>query len=558
MGISLRPQHLKRYKDIAKLLLKYGKSDLVSAAGLEESLLEEDKKVEITEKIDDLPRDLENLGPAYVKLGQFMSTRSDMLPIEYVEALERLQDKVKPFPLEQVHEIFSHETGIRFSKAFEEFDAVPIGAASIGQVHKAKLRDGKVVVVKIQRPDIREQIFEDLDVFCEVSEFLQEHTDFGKRFMIESTIKEFRKAVLRELDYKSELQNLRILAKNLAEFELIVVPEPVEDYSTSKVLTMDFIRGTKVTSISPLKKLELDGKKLAEELFKAYMKQIVIDGFYHSDPHPGNIFLTDDNRIALLDLGMVGYISAEMQMNLLHILLAIGDGRGDDIAEYTLKVGKETEFFNKNDFKTEINDLVSVYKSIPLKDLQIGKIILEITKICGKNGIYISNELAMLGKTLLNLDKVGKTLDPEFEPNEAIRRNTDDLMKKKLMKSVSSSKPYEVLLESKEFFEKLPLRVNKILDKVSNNEVELKVKSIDEVYLMNGFQKIANRIMGGLILASLIVGAALIMRIESSFNILGYPGIAMILFLAAAVGGIITIFRIFFVDERSVKKEKAT
>src|SRR5438067_9438986 len=149
MGISLRPQHLKRYKDIAKLLLKYGKLDLVSAAGLEESLLDEDKKVEITEKIGDLPRDLEELGPAYVKLGQFLSTRSDMLPIEYVEVLERLQDKVKPFPLAQAQEIFSHETGIRFSKAFEEFDAVPIGAASIGQVHKAVLRDGKVVVVKI-------------------------------------------------------------------------------------------------------------------------------------------------------------------------------------------------------------------------------------------------------------------------------------------------------------------------------------------------------------------------------------------------------------------------
>jgi predicted unusual protein kinase regulating ubiquinone biosynthesis (AarF/ABC1/UbiB family) len=168
---------------------------------------------------------------------------------------------------------------------------------------------------------------------------------------------------------------------------------------------MDFIKGTKVTSITPLRKMEIDGKKLADSLFRAYMKQIVIDGFYHSDPHPGNIFLTSDNRIAVLDLGMVGYVSQDLQQNLLRILLAIGDGRGDDVANYSMQIGKLTDTFDKESYKHEINELISRYSSMPLKNIEIGKVIIEITRISGSNGMYIPSELTMMGKTNLSLIK---------------------------------------------------------------------------------------------------------------------------------------------------------
>ncbi|MEO6695685.1 MAG: AarF/UbiB family protein [Ignavibacteria bacterium] len=554
MGISLSPQHLKRYKDLSRLFLKYGSKDLLTAGGAEEKLLDEDREESPVAKIEDLPGDLEKLGPTYIKLGQFLSTRSDMLPEQYLLVLERLQDGVQQIPFSEVEEILSKEIPMRFSKAFKDFDVEPVGAASIGQVHKAILPDGREVVVKIQRPGIRAKIIEDLAAFDEIGEFVQEHTEMGKRYMIHSMIEEFRKAILRELDYKNEVQNLKILSANLSEFEDIVVPLPVEDYCTSKVLTMDFIKGTKITSISPLKKLDLDGKKIAESLFKAYLKQILIDGFYHSDPHPGNVFITDDNKLALLDLGMVGYISGELQSNLLHIMLAIGDGRGDEVADYAIKIGKQTEFFNKQEFKSQLNELIAINRSTKLGDLELGRIILEMTKVSGRNGILVPNELTMLGKTLLNLDKVGKTLDPLFDPNESIQRNANELMKKKFSKSASSQKPYEILLEAKEFFEKLPSRVNKIMDKVTDDEIKIKVNAVDEVYLMNGFQKVANRITMGLIIAALIIGAALIMRLETSFKIIGYPGLAMIFFLMAAIGGIMLVYRIIFVDEMEMTK----
>lgn len=555
MGLSLKPQYLKRYKNIAKLFMKYGRADMLTAAGLEEVILEEDKKEEVTSEIEHLPDDLEALGPAYVKLGQFFSTRSDMLPEQYVEVLQRLQDKVKPFDFKTVKEIVESEIGMRFSKAFQEFDEEPLGSASIGQVHKAVLKNGKVVVVKIQRPNIREEIGDDIDAFKEIAQFLTDHTEFGKKFMLASMIEEFKKSVLRELDYRNEIQNLKILSKNLKEFKNIIVPLPVEDYSSSKVLTMDIIKGTKVTSVSPLKKLELNGKTLAETVFKAYMKQIMIDGFYHSDPHPGNVFVTHDNKIALLDLGMVGYVSNEMQTNLLHIVLAIGDGRGDEVADYALKIGNLGDEIDKQSFKSKISELVARQRTTSLENLEIGRIILEVTKLCGENDITLPNEFAMLGKTLLNLDKVGKILDPSFNPNESIRKNADDLMRKKLLQSSTSKKSYDVLLDSKEFFEKLPSRVNSILDKVSNNEIEVKVKSIDEVYLMNGLQKIANRIAIGLILAALIIGASIIMQIESEFTIFGYPGLAMICLIIAFAGSLTLAFNVLFSDEHTHTKK---
>jgi predicted unusual protein kinase regulating ubiquinone biosynthesis (AarF/ABC1/UbiB family) len=555
MGISLNPKYLKRYKDIAALLWKYGKTDLISTAGLEEVALEEDKNQDIVAEIEHLPDDLEKLGPTYVKLGQFFSTRSDMLPQTYIDVLERLQDKVKPVPLEQIMKVIDEEIPMRFSKAFLEFDPEPIGAASIGQVHRAVTRDGRPVVVKVQRPDIKQQVLEDLEAIEQIAGFMQEHTELGKKFLIGSLITEFKKSVLRELDYRNEAQNLKLLAENLKYFQYVTVPLPVEDYSTSKVITMDYIRGTKVTTVSPLRKLEFDGARLAEALFKAYLKQILIDGFYHSDPHPGNVFITDDNKIALLDLGMVGYLSEEMQNDLLHILLAIGDGRGDEVAEYAIKLNTNTNI-NKIEFKSKINELVSQQKTTSLQNLQIGRIILEITKICGENGINIPHEFAMLGKTLLNLDKVGKTLNPNFNPNQSIRRNVDDLVKERMLKTASSKRYYNVFLESQEFIEKLPARVNNILDKVTNNEIEIKVKTIDEVYLMDGLQKIANRIAIGLILSAAIIGAAIIMRIETTFTILGYPGIAMILFCIAIVGSISLAYKILVYDESTKKKEK--
>ncbi|HVR75835.1 MAG TPA: AarF/UbiB family protein, partial [Planctomycetota bacterium] len=254
MGISLKPQHLKRYKDIAWLFMKYGRTKLVKNAGLDTVLdASEGASAEKGDPApDQLADDLEKMGPTYVKLGQLLSTRPDFLPLPYIEALTRLQDKVGPFPYEEVEKIIAAELGARVSKLFSEFDPTPIAAASLGQVHKAALRDGRLVAVKVQRPAIREQIAEDLEVLDEIAQFLDKHTETGRRYEFQRILEDFRKSILRELDYRQEARNLTILDENLKGFDNIVVPSPIDDYTTSRVLTMDYIRGKKVTSLGPL------------------------------------------------------------------------------------------------------------------------------------------------------------------------------------------------------------------------------------------------------------------------------------------------------------------
>ena len=550
MGLSLKPQHLKRYKDVAVLLMKYGRSDLVKAAGLDPTLDDESPAATATDPAaSELANDLERMGPTFIKLGQLLSTRPDILPLPYLHALTRLQDRVEPFSFAEVEGIVISELGVRLSKAFSEFEAKPLAAASLGQVHRAAMRDGRPVAVKVQRPDIRERVMEDLDALEEIAEFLDHHTEMGRRYGFVQILDEFRRSLLRELDYRQEAQNLTLLRRNLAEFSAIVVPAPIEDYTTSRVLTMEYVSGTKITTLSPVAMLELNGAALAEQLFRAYLKQILVDGFFHADPHPGNVLVTDAGQIALLDLGMVGRIAPRLQEPLLQLLLAISEGHSDDAVRFALKVGEVRPDFDEPEFSRRVADLVGRHQDAELRNMQVGKAVLEIGRISGDVGLRLPSELTMLGKTLLNLDQIAEALDPTFNPNASIRKNAAEIMRGRLLKSASPGNMFGGILELKEFMERLPRRVNKILDTVANNQLEVKIDAIDEARLMAGFQKVANRITLGLLLASLIIGAAMLMQVETSFRILGYPGLAIIFFLLAAGGGIALMLSILLKDE---------
>jgi predicted unusual protein kinase regulating ubiquinone biosynthesis (AarF/ABC1/UbiB family) len=501
-----------------------------------------------------LAKDLEKLGPTFIKLGQLLSTRADLLPAPYLDALTRLQDHIEPFPYEEVDRIVSSELGVRISKAFEEFDPIPIGAASLAQVHRAWMRDGRAVVVKVQRPNIRELIVGDLEALGEIAHFMDQHTELGKRYEFENMLVQLRKSLLRELDFTIEANNLHTIGENLAEFENIVIPEPVDDYTTTRVLTMDFITGKKITDLSPLRLLEIDGALLANELFSAYLKQFLVDGIFHADPHPGNVFITDDDQIALLDLGMVGRVTRGFQDNLLRLLLAISEGRGDTAAEAAVRMGEAKEGFDRRTFDRRIADLVNENSDAILSRLNAGKVTLEITKVSADCWFRLPAEFTMIAKALLNLDRVVYTVDPTFDPNAVIRERANEILERNLLKSMAPSNLISGVVDLKEFAEKLPSRVNRILDAAGNNELRFKVDTIDEKVVLEGLQKVANRITLGLIVAALIVGAALLMRVETSFRILGYPGLAIILFLLAAIAGVVLAFSIVFYDVKRIKK----
>jgi predicted unusual protein kinase regulating ubiquinone biosynthesis (AarF/ABC1/UbiB family) len=544
--VKLSPHYLKRYKDITVLLLKYGQAGNLSRFAAEEvgtPSAQADAK--------DLPDDLERLGPTFVKLGQLLSSRPDLLPPQYLKPLSRLQDKVTPFPYEDVETIVEAELGTRINKAFSFFDRNPVAAASLGQVHRALLHDGRPVVVKVQRPGIGRQIEEDFAALEQIARFLHRHTFFGQRYQLRKILEEFAATLAHELDYRREASNLRLLAKNLSKYEHVKVPLPIDDYTTRKVLTMEYIEGTKITEMSPIARLDFNGGALAEELFKAYLQQVLVDGVFHADPHPGNIFITPDHCVALLDLGMVGHTTPGMQEDLLKLLLAVSEGESDDAASIAIRISDCGVTFNESEFRHKIGELVADQHNATLSQMDIGKAILDVGRIAADTGLYVPPELSLLGKTLLQLDQVGRILDEQFDPNESIRRNASNLMNQRLKSSFTEGKMFASLLEAKDFVGALPSRLNKILDAVGNAELNVNVKPSETRFLVESAEKVANRITSGLLLAALIVGAALLMRVQTDFTVFGYPGLAMICFLMAGAGGFWLLLNIFWQDHKS-------
>lgn len=547
MSVSLRPQHAGRYRDIARLLVKYGRSDLVKEAGLDD-VADDGDGAGVPAKAEELTDDLERLGPTYIKLAQLMSTRADLIPPAYAQALSRLQDAVEPFSFEEVERIVTEELGVRLSRAFASFDATPLASASLGQVHRAVLRDGRPVVVKVQRPGIKERIAEDMEALAELAEFADKHSEAGRRYGFSELLEQFRRSLNGELDYRREAANLTQLAKIVAKYDRLVVPEPIEDYTTSVVLTLDYIPGRKITELGPLAKMEFDGCRLAEQLFEAYLDQILVEGFFHADPHPGNVLLTEDNRIALIDLGMVARVPGAMRKLLIKLLLALSDGDGKATADAAIALGRPLEDFDQVSFCARASDMVERSQGATVAEIDAGTMVMELMRISGEDGLRLPAELSMLGKALLNLDQVARELDPDFDPSAAIRRHTDEIFESQMRPSSGSA--FSALLEARDFVEQFPGRVNKVMDAMAEGTFHLDVHAFDEAELMRGFQKLANRLTMGLVVAALIIGAALLIQVDTASKLFGYPALAILCFLSAAACGFALLWSILRADRK--------
>lgn len=551
MELALKPEHLKRYMDIARLLMKYGKAQVIlpiEEAGDGTALAEEDLRA--SGDPDELARDLEALGPTYIKIGQFLSTRPDLVSPQYLAALSRLQNNIQPIPYDQVEEIVAGELGVRISKAFQTFDATPTAAASLAQVHRAQLRDGRMVAVKVQRPDIRQIILQDLEAFSDIVELVQKYSNLGTRFALQDVLESFRQSIIQELDFRREAMNLKRLGELLQDFEMIVVPTPVDSYTTSRILTMDYIEGTRITALNPVALLDYDRPRLAEALGKAYLDQILIHGFIHADPHPGNVLLTRDQRLALIDLGMVTLLTPTRQEQLLKLLLAISEGDTDAAAKQMMAIGTPLPDHDEDRFTSQIASIVLQTREANLENVQFGRVVIDMIRIASENGIQPAPELSMLGKALLTLDETSRALDPTFNPNQLLREYMQTLMRKRMLKNISPESLFSSVMDLYALVQKMPGRLNMIFDKLLNEQFEIRIRAFDETAFLSNMQKIANRITVGLVLAALIVGAALMMQIRTPFEILGYPGIAVIMFFLAALLGLFLVGKIFLDDLR--------
>jgi predicted unusual protein kinase regulating ubiquinone biosynthesis (AarF/ABC1/UbiB family) len=546
-------RHLGRYRDIARLLLKYGRSDLVRQAGLDASLADDldtdsPEFADAREKGNELAADLEKLGPTFIKLGQLLSTRADLLPQPYLDGLARLQDSLEPFPFEVARDIIEDELGVRLSKVYDEFDETPMAAASLGQVHGAVLRGGRPVVVKVQRPGIRKQVFDDLEVLESLAEQLEAHTAQGRLFAATDLLAQFRRSLLDELDYRKEAANLVRLRGIVAERRRLVVPAPYDDFTTGRVLTMERISGRNAGELSPLARLDIDGPALARELFDAYLDQILVEGFFHADPHPGNVLLTNDGRLGLVDLGMVARVTPEMRERLIRLLLAVGERRGEEVARIAAAMSQPMQDCDQHRFTADIAELVERDAVATLGQLDAGKLVLDLTRVCGAAGLRPPPELSMVGKALLNLDHVARILDPDVAPLEIVQSRAVELARGGMTPSLSGM--LNAAMEARDFAEQLPGRVNRAMDALASGRFELRVDAFDETEFLRGLHRMANRVATGLVLAALIVGAALLSNVKTSARVAGYPAVAFVLFMIAVVGGLHLVLSIMVGDRR--------
>lgn len=536
-----------RYTDLVRLLLRHARSDLLAGAQVD-GLTEGDDLPEGSDaRAQAFADDLEKMGPTYIKMGQLLSTRFDLLPPSYTDALTRLQDTVEPFPFDEVREIVEGELGTRIKDAFAFFDEEPLAAASLGQVHRATTRSGRDVVVKVQRPDVRATIRGDMDVLDKVTGLVDKHTSVGSSYGLNQLLHQFRRSLVDELDYRREARNLLRFIELTGEHDRLVVPEPLLQLTTTRVLTMEHIEGRKVTDLGPLALIDLDARPLVEQLFHCYLQMILDDGVLHADPHPGNLLVTEDGRLALLDLGMIATVPQRVQTHVTKLLLAINDGDGEEAAAVLGDMGHALDDYDAAGFRDDVAHLVSeAMASGP--DLEAGRLLVELSRLSGTHGLRPPAEMAMIGKALLNLDQTTSHLDPDFSPADAIRDNVSDIFASSLKTSPGGL--LAAAIEAKEFTAHLPKRANRILDSLARGEMRLHVDAIDEQRLHLVLQRIANRLTLGLIIAATIIGAAMMMRVETEVTFLGFPAIAMLFFVVAVLAAVALGVHIVLTDRK--------
>ncbi|HXI11567.1 MAG TPA: AarF/UbiB family protein [Thermoanaerobaculia bacterium] len=562
----LKAQHLGRYRDLALIFTRYGRKDfklhmkpsdlLVADAGTEVELAPD-----VQARAKAFSETLKGMGPTYIKFGQLLSTRPDIVPPEYVAALEELQDSLQPFSFAEVEKTIESELKVRLSKAFESFEATPIAAASLGQVHRATLRDGKEVVVKVQRPGVRESIEKDLDVFDEIAIFIDSHSAVGHKMNLIETVAQVRSTLLNELSYVREAHNMEAMRINLAEYQQIYIPAVVHDLTTERVLTTELIHGRKVSKLTPLSIIDNDYAELAAVLTRSYLKQICVDGFWHSDPHPGNVFLRETEekgaQLVLLDFGMVSRIGGAFQDDIIKLLLAVTTNRGAEVAETLRNMGTVQEGFDQDRFVREISTFVTQYHDADLKQINTGQMIFSVISVANSNEIQVPSELAMFAKTMLHLDSITRKLDPDFDAQKVIRDYAEDLVGKKIRQKFHPRNFYTALLDLNQLAIDLPRRARDVVEQTATGKLTLAIKLTQAEELLSGMQKIANRITVGLVLAALIVGSSLMMRVPTRIQLFGYPVLAMIGYLTASAIGLYLVISVLQQDRRDRHKARA-
>lgn len=477
----------------------------------------------------------QDLGPTFIKFGQILSTRHDLIPEEFILEFSQLQDCVPAMPYERVRAVIEAELHQPPEKLFESFEQEAFAAASIGQVHRARLRDGTDVVVKVQREGIDEIIRSDLDILFYLAHRLEqsELVDVST-FDPVGICDEFARSIVQELDYVREAQNILTFGRNFATVPHVKIPGVFLDYCTHRVLCMEFVRGVRGNRID---RTTVNGRALAEIGARAVLQQVFKDGCFHADPHPGNILIQDGGTICFLDFGMVGRLSLKMKDNISRLLISLINRDYDALARELVYIGEPAQEIDLDRFSMSLMDTLDPYYGVALRQIDLGLMIRSITSLLMRHQLKLPANYAMMLKALISIESMAKSMDPDFDLMKEARPFVEELVidrwkPQRLMKDAHLG-----LLDFTFFMKRTPQQLARVLNKMQhgNFSIEFVHRGLDP--LSSTLDKLSNRLSFALVMAALIIGSSTIMTTNIQPMLFGYPGLGVVGYLAAGFLG---------------------
>ncbi|UCE52686.1 MAG: AarF/ABC1/UbiB kinase family protein [Desulfobacterales bacterium] len=544
--LSRTYRHLARYRQILTVLFKYGFGDLLEMLKIDQYIevglqMISKKRAERAEKLtrpQRLRMAFEELGPTYIKLGQILSTRPDLIPVEFIDELSKLQDKVPPFPFSDVRTVVASEFGVSPEELFESLDETPLASASIGQVHRAVLKDGENVAVKFQRPGIRRIIEVDLEIMLHLATLAERHIEELSFHRPVKIVKEFARTLEKEIDYKIEATNMERAARQFLDTSYVYIPKVYRDTTTSRILTTEFIEGIKISEIDKLEAAGLDRKLITTRGAELVLSQIFDHGFFHADPHPGNIFVLPNNVICLLDFGMAGVVDRQTREDFVDLIDSVVHQNEARAAQALLKLTYWQEQPELRTFEREMADFMGRHLYKPLKDIEFAKLLRDLLELATNFRLQIPPDIFLMMKAIGTLESVGRILDPDFD---MIANAAPFVQRVKLDRFRPQRIAGDVIdLASKllQFLQQFPEDLLDLADLIRRQKIRLQLEHHGLETMLATHDQISNRLAFSIIIAALIIGSALIVISEIPPLIFGISLIGIILFSAAAIMGI--------------------
>ena len=485
-------------------------------------------------EVSDLRYALEELGPAFIKLGQLLATRPDMVGNEIADDLKLLRDNTPATPFDEMRKVIEGELGQPLEEVYSEFNEEPLGSASIGQVYKATLKETDMeVAVKVQKPGIYDLIVPDVKILNRLAGTVDKHVSKSRTYNLPAMAKEFERSIFKELDYMEEVRNIGKITKNFEEVDYIKIPDVYPELCTSKLINMELIDGYEVTDLFDNEIEGINNTEIAQYGTQSYLKQVLIDGFFHADPHPGNLFVTRDAKLCYIDFGMMGVVNDTFRSNFAQLILLLLDGNSHHLINQLLYMNIITPEQNTDEFREDVDDLLNTYIGVELD--QMDGIFDNLMNVMIKHNIILPREFVMIGRGILLIEDAGNRLDPHFNLTTELETFAKKMIKSKFEPGNLVGGGFNYLVEIEHLLKDLPDRLNSTLDKVEKGQLELNMNH-------TGLDDLKNQLSISLIISALLVGSSIAILADKGPKVWDISAIGFIGFVFSAIlGGYLVI-----------------